>query len=78
MLGFFNRAMAINFLYAEPWLTTLEVTMTEQSIKDWAEKHITVLCDDPKLKEAFEKKIIDKLLNAKDEDKHDNQSSKSR
>lgn len=52
--------------------------MTKESIKDWADKHIIVDCDDPKLKEAIEKKILNKLLNAKDEDKNDNQSNQSR
>lgn len=52
--------------------------MTEESIKDWAEKHLTVLSDDPELVAAIKKKVIDRLSKAKDEDKNDNQSNQSR
>lgn len=43
--------------------------MTEESIKDWVQRHVEIVCDDPKIKAALEKKIINELSKDKDEDK---------
>jgi len=52
--------------------------MTEESIKNWVQKHVVIECDDPKIKAALEKKIINELSNESNEKKYDNQSSESR